>query len=520
MKSRDRSKGRDRAKRLRTTAILLHAACLLAPCALHAQDDAPELLTAVPETPALALLDATTSRVLRPGSVRDFALALLSGTGESGTAQHGFAVEATPWLLVPGVAIDGRSYMDSRLAFILANAQLSIGTARSEGDEADTDLALGFRLTLADRGDPLRSGEFRRALAVALLECAPAQPDPTPSDACVSRETEAAWEAWTADRWNAARLAVAAAWGVRLEASELDEREYAGWGAWAVGAFPLGRRGQLIAQVAREDRPDLAPLPGFTEWSAGARALVGSAKINGFLEYVALSRELDGQDVPDGAEPPDLERDAGLWSAGVEARVAEGLWASAGFGTRLSELLGDAEKTFVVLGLRWGISSTARMDALRNANPQVATVVRVRDVTQRTDASSRLRYSKRVQALAREPARRSRPYNSRTPRSSTDAFDPLQHPKECGGAGHEASAELMAIPLARAVPHRARGEGGRSEGLLPAGGRAWSGAGCALFTPPGSPGRAPATGGFVRGRRRIRGPAARGRRRFPPADPG
>ena len=103
--------------------------------------------------------------------------------------------------------------MESRLAFILANAQLSIGTARSEGDEADTDLALGLRLTLADRGDPLRSGEFRRALADALLDCAPAQPDPTPSDACVSRETEAAWEAWTADHWNAARLAVAAAWG-------------------------------------------------------------------------------------------------------------------------------------------------------------------------------------------------------------------------------------------------------------------------------------------------------------------
>ena len=194
-------------------ALALHALCLLAPAALRAQNDAPELLTAVPETPALAFLDATTARVLRPGSVRDFALALLSGTGESGTAQHGFAVETTPWFLVPGVAIDGRSYMESRLAFILANAQLSIGTARSEGDEADTDLALGLRLTLADRGDPLRSGEFRRALADALLDCAPAQPDPTPSDACVSRETEAAWEAWTADHWNAARLAVAAAWG-------------------------------------------------------------------------------------------------------------------------------------------------------------------------------------------------------------------------------------------------------------------------------------------------------------------
>ncbi len=353
--------------------LVLFAACLLAPTGLLAQDDAPELLTAVPETPALAFLDATTARVLRPGSVRDFALALLSGTGDSGTALHGFAVETTPWFLVPGVAIDGRSYMESRLAFVLANAQLSIGTARSEGDEADeadTDLAVGLRLTLADRGDPLRSGDFRRTLADALLDCAPAQPDATPSDACVNRETAAAWETWTADHWNSARLAVAAAWGVRLEASELDEREYAGWGAWAVGALPIGRRGQLVAQIAREDRPELGLLPGFTDWSVGARALVGSAKINGFLEYLDLSREIDGPGVPQGAELPDLERDSGLWSAGVEARVAEGLWAAAGFGTRVSALLEDAEKTFVLLGLRWGISSTARLDALRSAGTQ------------------------------------------------------------------------------------------------------------------------------------------------------
>ena len=344
-------------------AIVLYAAFLMAPCALRAQDDGPELLTAVPETPALAFLDATTARVLRPGAARDFALALISGTGESGTAQHGFAVETTPWFLAPGVSIDGRRYMESRLAFLLANLQLSIGTARSEGDEADTDLALGLRLTLADRGDPLRSAEFREALATALLDCAPAQPDPTPSDACVSRETGEAWEAWTAEHWNAARLAAAAAWGLRLEESELDERDYAGWGAWAVGALPLGRRGQLIAQLAREDRADLDAQPGFTEWSVGARALVGSAKINAFVEYLAVSREIDG---PVETEPSDLEEDSGLWSAGIEARVAEGLWASAGFGNRFATILADAEKTFVAIGLRWGISSAARMDALRS----------------------------------------------------------------------------------------------------------------------------------------------------------
>ena len=330
-----------------------------------AQDDTPELLTAVPETPALAFLDATVANVLRPGAARDFALALLSGTDESGTARQGFAVETTPWFLVPGVAIDGRRYRESRLAFVLANAQLSIGTARSEGDDADTDLAVGLRLTLADRGDPLRSESFRLALGEALLECAPAQPDPTPSEACVARETEEAWEAWTAERWNAARLAVAAAWGLRLEASELDERDYAGWKAWAVGALPLGRRGQVIGQLAREERPGLAEDPAFRDWTVGARALAGSPRINGFLEALAVWRDGEGEIDPETGLAIEEDDESGIWSAGIEARVAEGLWASAGFGSRFAALDGEAEKTFVLIGLRWGVSSAARFDALR-----------------------------------------------------------------------------------------------------------------------------------------------------------
>ncbi len=349
-----------------TCAVPLFQAASLAALPADVQDDTPELLTAVPETPALAFLDATVANVLRPGAARDFALALLSGTDESGTARQGFAVEATPWFLVPGVSIDGRRYRESRLAFVLANAQLSVGTARADGEDADTDLALGLRLTLADRGDPLRSGEFRRALGEALLECAPAQPDPTPSEACVGRETAEAWEAWTAERWNAARLAVAAAWGVRLEGSELDERDYAGWKAWAVGSVPLGRRGQLIGQVAREDRPALGEDPAFLDWTAGLRALAGSPRIHGFLEMLAVSRDVgEGEIDPATGLPIEGDDGSGIWSAGIETRVAEGLWASAGFGSRFAALAADAEKTFVLIGLRWGISSEARFEALR-----------------------------------------------------------------------------------------------------------------------------------------------------------
>ena len=59
-----------------------------------------------------------------------------------------------------------------------------------------------------------------------------------------------------------------------------------------------------------------------------------------------------------------------LWESvaaapGLEARIAEGLWASAGFGSRFAALAEESEKTFVLVGIRWGISSAARLDALR-----------------------------------------------------------------------------------------------------------------------------------------------------------
>ena len=65
------------------------------------------------------------------------------------------------------------------------------------------------------------------------------------------------------------------------------------------------------------------------------------------------------------SEADEDEDDSGIWSAGVEARIAEGLWASAGFGSRFAALAEESEKTFVLVGIRWGISSAARLDALR-----------------------------------------------------------------------------------------------------------------------------------------------------------
>jgi hypothetical protein len=75
--------------------------------------------------------------------------------------------------------------------------------------------------------------------------------------------------------------------------------------------------------------------------------------------------EDEGEIDPETGLPIDGDDGSGIWSAGIEARVAEGLWASAGFGSRFALLAEDAEKTFVLIGLRWGLSSSARLEALR-----------------------------------------------------------------------------------------------------------------------------------------------------------
>ena len=114
----------------------------------------------------------------------------------------------------------------------------------------------------------------------------------------------------------------------------------------------------ILSQLAREERPELGEEPGMDAWTLGARALAGGPRIQGFLEVLGEWSKIEEAAAGE-------EDDSGLWSAGLEARIAEGLWASAGFGSRFAAVAEESEKTFVLVGIRWGISSAARLDALR-----------------------------------------------------------------------------------------------------------------------------------------------------------
>jgi hypothetical protein len=319
-----------------------------------------ELLTAVPESPAFAFLGISPTKITRPGAVRDFAVAVLTGINEEGNVQQGVALETTPWGLIPGMSISLDDYQRSWLKYVLANAQLSVGTARAAGDSAPTDLAVGLRLTLWDEGDPMRSRDFTEPLAAELRACLPDTPDVEEETVarCVDEKMRQAYAAYgehTKNQWNARRAALGLATGVRFVNSELSQGGYGGFQTWFVGSNPVTNYGQLLLQLTFADRPGFGDQPGFKLLTYGGRCLVGSASFNGFVEVVSETLSSDDKALDDAR---------GRWSAGVEFRLASQLWLATGFGSRFATIEA-AEKTFVILDLRWGLNSTARLDGLR-----------------------------------------------------------------------------------------------------------------------------------------------------------
>lgn len=76
------------ARRLRASSapVMMTAATLSLVSAAFAQDAGLELFTAVPESPAFLFLGASPTEVTRPGVVRDFGVALISGIDEEAGA--------------------------------------------------------------------------------------------------------------------------------------------------------------------------------------------------------------------------------------------------------------------------------------------------------------------------------------------------------------------------------------------------------------------------------------------------
>ncbi len=115
---------------------------------------------AVPDVPAITVLDVTPETVVRPSSPRQLVVGVLEGLDPSGELQTGLAFETSPYLLLGGnEETTIGEYNDSYGVRLLSGTGLSLATAKGTTDDEAVRLAAGLTLTLWDRGDPrLKSG--------------------------------------------------------------------------------------------------------------------------------------------------------------------------------------------------------------------------------------------------------------------------------------------------------------------------------------------------------------------------
>jgi hypothetical protein len=323
---------------------------------------ADEIQTAVPESPAFTYLGTSPAAITRPTTLKNLGADLLQGVGADGQVRQGLAFELTPAFYLTKVRL--RDYQTSWDKYALSNLQLSLGTVRSTGDTASTDLALGARLPFIDSGDPLRNPAFTDSVGARIIAAGcvpgndstggpPADFDPEANATCMARAIDSLASSWAAEHWNASALMLAAATGVQLEQSRLGERRWSGLNLWLTGSLGLGRWGSLIVQSTYADnRRSAVDTLQYKALRLGSRLLVGGVRLNGFLEAESEFRWDRSQAV---------KKDDGQWSAGVEFRVSPELWLSTGFGEPYTALDGP-DRTAVFANLRWGLSRKARLD--------------------------------------------------------------------------------------------------------------------------------------------------------------
>jgi hypothetical protein len=344
----------------------LHVACLVAVTLTSAGVPAQaqsrgEFMKAVPDAPAFTFLSVTPGKIERPGSIRDLGVAVLNGVGDDGNPTQGVAVDASLWNLIPGYDISLAKYQQSRLAYLLANLQASVATAMAAGDSTDLNAAIGFKTVIVDQGDPLLSDSLVQAVAAGLARCRDELDQPGMSAQIAECNDSVAVQniaRFTGRRWNAAQLAVAAAFGGRFLNGEVDRPEFAGLDAWLVGSLPVGSRFQVLGQATYKQRTENRLAPSYTAFNAGVRVIGGSSTFNLFGEWGREWR------TPDEDAATVIDDNLSGWSAGVELRLAPNVWISTGLGTHFDSL-DQPNRTFVIANVKWGLSDQDRLSKIR-----------------------------------------------------------------------------------------------------------------------------------------------------------
>jgi hypothetical protein len=256
---------------------------------------------AVPDAPAFTLLGTDQSQIVRPVSVREFAVAVSDfvGGGAGFTIPRAFAVEVSPGLLIGGKRLSLAAYQRNATLYRL---RVSIATHSPASGGGPTEIAFGIRVNLVDESD-LRTNvayvDSATAIADSINQIYEAArervgPPPTPivltedELARVGRIEAGLKDAWARKKWNARMLEIAG--GIRASAADstgqdLHSQEGAGWATFATG---FGRWGQLLVGCKFATSRDSLSSLFHTAGSLSMRFYVGTNRIKIFLETGGL----------------------------------------------------------------------------------------------------------------------------------------------------------------------------------------------------------------------------------------
>lgn len=364
-----------------------------APAAIAEAGDELTGYFTVPEMPATAILGVTPAKITRPITPKDFASTIIQGIDPSGRVQQGLALEGS-LALFRAFRVPLSTYQRSRRARFWSNLLVSLATTRVAADTQSTDLAWGLRAPLYDDGDPMAKPEYTSRLGAALLTCAPSKPpfviprtdgktaaqlqaeaDSTVAAnkllmeksraetlSCLEGVATETGKAAADSLWNATRLVLAYAGSTRLAQSALRNGRRLEDRVWLVGSIPLSRiagpvpfarSSQAIGYLDYVRRHASDSAVASNGASYGARLNIGSATLNAFGEVLGQWRD----QAPVGAK-----RNSTDFSGGLEFLAAAGTWISTGIGRRYTETV-KADKTVLILNLRWGISNKSFLSA-------------------------------------------------------------------------------------------------------------------------------------------------------------
>jgi len=354
---------------IKELGYLVLATCCLCSM-LSAQQADPNSLSnaignlAAPESPAFTVLGLTPQKVVRPGSPQELATELLNGFDERGNFQTGVAIDTAPFMLFGGQMFTLEDYRKGKINIdrILSRLQVSFATARGvSGNDNAVRMALGFRLTVFDLGDPRLDSELQTCNAAVQLPVPSSLPATAEQRAAASRDILASVgpkldkcrDEAAQRNWNKSSFVIAGApsW---ISADGLSQNfQVNGWGIWSSLAYGfdnsklLKNKMQLSVHMRYrqgETVPDKNVASGFAQqdsYASGGSLRFGSASFHGSFEGLYNHTRLLG-----------ISSDSPNYSFAVEKQLGSGFLLNVSF-NRNNATPVSKENVSLLTGIKW-----------------------------------------------------------------------------------------------------------------------------------------------------------------------